>query len=225
MSIPDRWSHMTTRALLGAAIALAIPASALAAGAPEASFVPPALQVEKRATADLNGDRVPDVVLGLVGRTADATGYQTSTTEPAPRPRRLLVLAGVKGGGFARLAVGAKVLPCTRCGGAFWGTLEVPVSVRIDRSAGDILVAQQFGSRELTSQILRFDVDARKVVLISARATTTDRLTGVVTTAVYDHRARTKTVTTRAPGKKATVKVTAIGGPVPLARVDYSRIV
>lgn len=216
---------MTKRALLGTAIALAVPVAALAAGAPESSFVPSALQVEKRATADLNGDGVSDVVLGLIGRTADATGYQTTTTEAPERPRRLMVLGGVKGGGYTRLAVGAKVLLCTRCGGAFWGTLEVPVSVKIDRAAKDIVISQQFGSRQLTSQTMRFDVTGRKVLLVRALARTTDRATGAVTTSVYDYRAKTKTVTTTGPGKKRTVTVRALGGPVPLAKVDYATII
>lgn len=159
---------------IAAAVALGA-GTASAAGPPEAAFVPAGFQVETRIRADIGGDRTADRVLVLVRRAPAAS----PAGDPPPRARRLVLLKARSDGGFVRIGEGRRVLLCTRCGGAFFGALETPVTATVRRRV--VIVEQESGSRELTFE--RFRVRAEGTVgtrLIGVDVRRTDRLTGVV---------------------------------------------
>lgn len=150
-------------------------AQAASAGPPEGSFVPAGFEVEKRIRADIGGDRTADRVLVLVRRAPAGA----PAGDPPPLARRLVMLKARTDGGFVQIGEGRRVLLCTRCGGAFFGALETPVSVEVRRRV--VVVEQESGSRELTFQ--RFRVRAEGALgtrLIGVDVRRTDRLTGVV---------------------------------------------
>ncbi len=83
-----------------------------------------------------------------------------------------------KDGKLTRVGVADKLLQCTRCGGAFYGVVESPANVKIEK--GVIVVEQDHGSRDLTDTTYRFryDPETQRFVLIGFDFADVDRLTG-----------------------------------------------
>lgn len=135
------------------------------------AFVPPGWTIEARVGGDLDRDAIDDVVLTLVEDlpAEDAGGIATD------RRRALLVLLS-RNGDFVRVGSNNHLLPCTRCGGAFYGMAETPVEVAIER--GVIIVRQDFGARDMTAETHRFRYDpaVRRFLLIGYDVYTLDRL-------------------------------------------------
>jgi hypothetical protein len=167
-----------------------VPAQGSAAG----DFVPVGWLLEGQASGDLNGDGVPDLALKLIQqKPAGAKG-----DEPLERQRALIVLFKGGDGTLRSAAVADKVLQCTSCGGAFYGVVEAPAEVRIER--GVIVVNQEFGSRDVTEHTYRFRYEPAeaKFILIGFDSTSRDRLTAEVTlesTNFLTGRKITKTIT------------------------------
>ncbi len=137
-------------------------------------FVPRGWKIEKRLEADLNGDSLPDFTLELVENKPE----KDQSGDPTERFRALVIVLRNQDGQFTRAGVAAKLLQCTRCGGAFYGVVESPANVKIEK--GVIVVQQDHGSRDLTNTTYRFryDADSQRFVLIGFDFADADRLTG-----------------------------------------------
>lgn len=177
-------------------------------GRAAADFVPAGWDVEGQAAGDLNGDGIADLALKLIQqKPADA-----KEGDIIERYRALVVLFRSADGTLRTAGVADKVLQCTSCGGAFYGVVEAPAEVKIER--GVIVVSQDFGSREVTEHTYRFryDAAAARFHLIGFDSTTRDRLTASVTQESTNFLTGKKITTVTTPPKTArgrdTVKTT-----------------
>jgi hypothetical protein len=140
-------------------------------------FIPAGWKVEEQLSADLDGDGVTDYVLKLI----EDKPAKTADDAVNDRARSLVVLLADTGGKLARAAVADKLLQCTQCGGAFYGSVETPAEVTIDPK-GVIVVAQDHGSNEVSNSTFRFRYDAssKRFVLIGFDYADRDRATAKV---------------------------------------------
>jgi hypothetical protein len=137
-------------------------------------FVPPGWALEEQMSGDLNKDSLVDVALKLI-----EDKPVKDTENPENRRRVLVILFKSKDGKLSRVAVTDKLLQCTRCGGAFYGIMDAPANVRIEKGA--LIVSQDHGSRNVIESTFRFryDITAKRFVLIGLDINDRDRLTGV----------------------------------------------
>jgi hypothetical protein len=136
-----------------------------------AADLPKGWRIEERLTADLNQDGKPDEILKLVEDKPD----KDAQGDPTERERALQVnLAG------GRSSTGYHALICTRCGGAFFGMMETPANLRVDKRV--LIVEQEAGAREITRWLLRFWHENGRIRLIGADIAELDRATGRETT-------------------------------------------
>src|ERR1051325_115037 len=140
------------------------------ANAPQ-KFSPLGWKIEEQITGDLNGDSVPDYALKLV----EAKAEKDAEGDPTERGRALVVALAAKDGQLTRAGVADNLLQCTRCGGAFYGVVETPVDVTIEK--GVLVVHQYHSSRELTNPTYRFRYEPAtgKFVLIGFDLANADR--------------------------------------------------
>ena len=167
-------------------------------------FVPPGWKVEEQVTGDLNGDSLPDFALKLVeDKPAKKDGVATD------RERALIIVVNDKSGKLARAAVTDKLLQCTLCGGAFYGVVDAPASVQIQK--GILVVDQDHGSRDVTRLTYRFryEPETKKFLLIGFDLADNDRATGMVVTESTNYLTGVRIVT-RGKGKKVTTSRTQI---------------
>ena len=137
-------------------------------------FVPAGWTVEAEVGGDLNRDSISDFAVVLVEQMpADA-----DKENPPERQRALLILLKTTDGKFSRAGLATKLLLCTRCGGAFYGIVETPVTIGITN--GVLIVKQEFGSRELTQETYRFryEEESGRFLWIGADLRGYDRMTG-----------------------------------------------
>ncbi len=141
-------------------------------------FVPPGWLIEAQTEGDLNRDSIPDLAVTLVEKMPADADKSISTGGPPERGRALLILFNTPDGRLSRAALAEKVLLCTRCGGAFFGGVETPSNVEINN--GGIVIKQEYGSREVTQETLRFryDPEPKRFVFIGVDVKSYDRLTG-----------------------------------------------
>ena len=170
-----------------------------------AQFAPAGWKVEEHVTGDLNGDSLPDYALKLVEDRAE----KNSEGDPTERGRALVIALATKDGKLKRAGVAENLLQCTRCGGAFYGVVEAPANVSIDK--GVVVVEQDHGSRDVTDMTYRFRYDpaSQRFVLIGFDLSDVDRLTasGVTESTNYLTGVR---VTTRGKGNRDTKTRTVI---------------
>lgn len=142
------------------------------------NFVPAGWKIEEQVVGDLNGDTEPDYALKLV-EDKPAKDKDDIATE---RQRALVIILRDKDGKFERAAVTDSLLQCTRCGGAFYGVVESPADVKIEK--GVLIVEQEHGSRELSNLTYRFryEPQTQRFALIGFDYRTVDRLTTDVIT-------------------------------------------
>jgi hypothetical protein len=161
------------------------------------SFVPPGWTIEAKVLGDLNGDALPDFALKLVEDkpAADKDGA------PTERQRALMLVIANKNGKLSRAAVTDTLLECTRCGGAFYGVVETPTEVKIEK--GVLIVNQDHGSRELTNTTFRFRYEraSGKFALIGFDISSADRLTGGMVSESTNYLTGVR-VTTRGKGNR-----------------------
>ena len=138
-------------------------------------FAPTGWKIEQQVTGDLNGDGLSDHALTLV----EAKPDKNSEGDPTERGRALVIVLA-RDGKLGRAGVADKLLQCTRCGGAFYGVVETPVEVTIEK--GVVVVQQDHGSRNLTNTTYRFrhDPAGKQFVLIGFDYADADRLTAKV---------------------------------------------
>lgn len=140
-------------------------------------FVPSGWKIEEQVTGDLNGDAIPDYALKLV----EAKPEKDAEGDPTERGRALVIALATKDGRLTRAGVADSLLQCTRCGGAFYGVVETPVEVKIEK--GVIVVQQDHGSREVTNTTYRFRYEPAtgKFLLVGFDLSNADRATAEVT--------------------------------------------
>ena len=162
-------------------------------------FAPAGWKIEAQATGDLNGDSLPDYAIKLV----EDKPEKNSEGDPTERGRALVIALSTKDGKLERAGVADKLLQCTRCGGAFYGVVEAPANVSIEK--GVVVVEQDHGSRDLTDTTYRFRYDpaTQRFVLIGFDFSDVDRLTasGVTESTNYLTGIR---ITTRGKGNRDT---------------------
>lgn len=144
-----------------------------AVGTDVKDFVPSGWKIEEQVTGDLNGDSQPDYALKLV-EDKPAKDKDDAATE---RQRALIIVLRGKDGKLSRAAVTDTLLQCTSCGGAFYGVVEAPANVKIEK--GVLVVEQDHGSREIGDETFRFryEPEAGRFALIGFDYAYHDRLT------------------------------------------------
>jgi hypothetical protein len=191
-------------------------------GSSPADFVPEGWVLEGTASGLLDADDRADVAIWMVQKRPPAV----SEDERSERQRALMILLR-KPDGLVRVGLGTKLLQCTACGGAFYGVMDAPVEVKIENR--ELVVSQDAGSRDVTSQEFRFRWDAAIDGFVLARETTgtRDRVEGTysetqitwsgtkrIEKELYEGRA----------GKSRTVNTkTSIAQPIRLEEVDYEQ--
>ena len=145
------------------------------ADAPE-KFTTSGWKIEEKVTGDLNGDGVSDYALKLV----EAKAEKDEDGDPTERGRALVIALAAKDGHLTRAGVADSLLQCTRCGGAFYGIVETPTNVTIEK--GVLVVQQDHGSREVTNTTYRFRYEPAtgRFLLIGFELANTDRATAQV---------------------------------------------
>jgi hypothetical protein len=145
------------------------------ASSPE-KFAPSGWKIEEQVIGDLNGDGISDYALKLV----EAKPEKNADGDPTERGRALVIALATKDGQLARAAVADRLLQCTRCGGAFYGVVETPTEVTIEK--GVVVVQQDHGSREVTNTTYRFRYEPAtgKFLLIGFDLANADRATAQV---------------------------------------------
>jgi hypothetical protein len=140
-------------------------------------FAPSGWKIEEQSSGDLNADGVADYALKLV----EAKPEKDAEGEPTERGRALVIALAAKDGGLARAGVADNLLQCTRCGGAFYGVVETPTEVTIEK--GVLVVQQDHGSREVTNTTYRFRYEPAtgRFLLIGFDLANADRATAQVT--------------------------------------------
>lgn len=168
-------------------------------------FAPSGWKIEAQASADLNGDSLLDYVLKLVEDKAE----KNSEGYPTERGRALVIVLGTSDSKLRRAGVADALLQCTRCGGAFYGVVESPAEVTIEK--GVVVVEQEHGSRELTNTTYRFrhDPSSGRFQLIGFDYASADRLTASVVTESTNYLSAVR-VTTRPRGKRDVTTKTSI---------------
>jgi hypothetical protein len=182
-------------------------------------IAPSGWKLEEQVTGDLNGDGLADYALKLV-EDKPAKDKDDVATE---RARALVIVLQGKDGKLARAAVADKLLQCTRCGGAFYGIVESPAGVKIEK--GVIVVEQDHGSRDLTNTTYRFryDPDTQKFVLIGFDYADSDRMTAQVVTESTNYLTGVRKVS-REKGKRTLTSSTQIPKKkIFLDDVDYEK--
>lgn len=202
--------------LAAPAVALSLAATgAVAQGPAVSAFVPAGFEVERRIDAQIGGNARPDVAMVLV-RTATA-----AAPADAPLARRLVVLKARSDGGYVQIGEGRRVLLCTRCGGAFFGVVKTPVTLRVTRKI--VIAEQESGSRVVTFQRFRFrSQGAVGTRLIGVDVRNTDRATGRVVTKSTNLLTGRRIVTITEPGAPRTVRRSRVSTR-PVAMEDVVR--
>jgi hypothetical protein len=162
-----------------------------------AQFAPAGWKIEEQVAGDLNGDSVPDYALKLV----EAKPEKNSEGDPTERGRALVLALATTDGKLKLAGVADSLLQCTRCGGAFYGVVESPANVKIEK--GVVIVEQDHGSREVTDTTYRFRFDSTsgRFVLIGFDLTNVDRATASVVTESINYLTGVRVVT-RGKGDK-----------------------
>ncbi|MFN2577240.1 MAG: hypothetical protein ABR607_06065 [Pyrinomonadaceae bacterium] len=124
-----------------------------ATGTDTRNFIPTGWKLEEQLSADLDGDGTSDYVLKLI----EKKPAKNSEDVINDRARALVVLLQRADGTLWRAAIADKLLQCTGCGGAFYGFVEAPANVKIEKNV--IVVEQDHGSREVADVTFRFRYD------------------------------------------------------------------
>lgn len=156
-----------------------------------ASFVPAGWKIEEQVTGDLNGDSLPDFVIKLV----EDKPAKDADDMPTERGRALVIALAEKDGSLKRAGVADKLLQCTRCGGAFYGVVETPAGVSIEK--GVVVVEQDHGSRNLTNTTykFRFEPATQRFRLIGFELADADRLTAQVVSESSNYLTNSRVIT------------------------------
>lgn len=163
-------------------------------------FVPKGWKIEEQIKGDVNADGISDVLLKLIEDKPE------KEDEFVDRNRVLVIAVADGKGGFRNAAVADELLQCTGCGGAFYGAVDAPANVSIEK--GVIVVSQDHGSRwvsEVTFKF-RYDEQPEMFILIGFDYSTRDRAEGSAVSESINYLTG-KRIATNAKGKKTTTTV------------------
>ena len=134
-------------------------------------FVPKGWKIEEQLKSDFDADGRPDYVLKLI----EDKPAKDKDDNPIDRARALVIVMQNENGGYRRAAVADKLLQCTQCGGAFYGVVEAPANITIEK--GVIVVEQDHGSRWVSDMTFRFryEPETQKFLLIGFDYINNDR--------------------------------------------------
>ncbi len=190
-----------------------IPTSATTA----AGFAPPGWIAEKKVRGDLNSDGDRDLAIVLIQDPKAGAAYGINDGS-----RALVLALRQADGSLRRSGVAPLVLGCRECGGAFWGPSGMPVNVSL--SGGNVVVRQEFGSRELTATVhrIRWNTTRKKFRLVGLDTTVFDRVTGASTEVSTNHLTG-RQVTTKKRGSKLLSRTTRVVkvAPRPIAGLKF----
>lgn len=163
-------------------------------------FVPKGWKIEEQVKGDVNADGVSDVLVKLI------EDKPKKEDEFVDRNRVLLIALAEGKGGFRNAAIADKLLQCTGCGGAFYGVVDAPANVTIEK--GVIVVSQDHGSRWVSeiSFRFRFDEQPQMFILIGFDYSTRDRAEASVVSESINYLTG-KRIATNSKGKKTTTTV------------------
>lgn len=163
-------------------------------------FVPTGWKIEEQIKGDVNADGVSDVLVKLI------EDKPKKEDEFVDRSRVLVIAVADGKGGFRNAAIADKLLQCTGCGGAFYGVMDAPANVSIEK--GVIVVSQDHGSRWVSeiSFRFRFDEQPQMFILIGFDYSTRDRAEASVVSESINYLTG-KRIATNSKGKKTTTTV------------------
>jgi hypothetical protein len=182
-------------------------------------FVPAGWKIEEQLSGDLNGDGAPDYALKLI-EDKPAKDKDDNTTQ---RYRAVVIVLKNADGKLTRAGVADKLLQCTQCGGAFYGVVEAPANVKIEK--GVIVVDQDHGSRDLanTTYRFRYDPETQRFVLIGFDYADADRATGTVNSESTNYLTGARIVMKGKGKRDATTRSQIPKKKVFLEDVDYEK--
>ncbi len=165
-----------------------------------AGFVPSGWKIEEQVKGDVNADGREDILLKLV------EDKPVKQDESVDRSRALVVVVRTADGGWRNAAVADKLLQCTGCGGAFYGVVDAPANVSIEK--GVIVISQDHGSRWVSeiSFKFRYDEQPDMFILIGFDYSTRDRAEGSVVSESINYLTG-KRIATDSKGRKTTTTV------------------
>lgn len=181
-------------------------------------FAPAGWVVEEEVKGDVTGDGVGDIVIKLI------EDKEKKEDEMVDRNRVLVIAEGDGKGGFTKLSVADKLLQCTSCGGAFYGMMDAPANVTIEK--GVIIINQDHGSRWVTDTTMRFRFDQQPnmFILIGYDYASRDRAEGSVSSESTNYLTG-KRITETGKGKRATKKTTTVEKMrYSIEEVDYQQM-
>ncbi|MEQ1643637.1 MAG: hypothetical protein ABL959_09365 [Pyrinomonadaceae bacterium] len=163
-------------------------------------FVPKGWKIEEQIKGDVNADGVSDVLVKLI------EDKPKKEDEFVDRSRVLVIAVADGKGGFRNAAIADKLLQCTGCGGAFYGVMDAPANVSIEK--GVIVVSQDHGSRWVSeiSFRFRFDEQPQMFILIGFDYSTRDRAEASVVSESINYLTG-KRIATNSKGKMTTTTV------------------
>jgi hypothetical protein len=129
------------------------------------------------------------------------------------------VLRSRASGSYSPAGEGRRILLCSSCGGAFFGTLDAPV--KLSSKDGTLVIKQSFGSRTVTEQTFRLALRQGRAQLIGYDELDRDRATGAWTSTSTNLLTRVRFTERRRRGRKVVRKTSSVDvKPIALSRVD-----
>lgn len=172
------------------------------AGKKVEEFVPKGWVVEDEIKGDVTADGKEDILLKLI------EDKPKKEDEMVDRNRVLVVLIR-NDSGFQLGAVADRLLQCTACGGAFYGVMDAPADVTIEK--GVIVAGEESGSRWVsnTTSKFRYDAASGKFLLIGFDYSSRDRAAGGFSSESTNY-ITSKRITEVEKGKRVTKKPSVI---------------
>lgn len=191
-------------------------------GAKTTDFIPAGWSLEEQIKDDLNADGTPDFLMKLM----EDKPANLKEDEFYEKDRALLIILRDEEGKLTLGAVGARVLQCGTCGGAFYGVVEAPASVEVGNT-GTIVISRESGSNTVSESTMtfRWNAAARKFQLIGYDYSYRDRTNGDYSVESINYSTGDRIVK-EGKGKKETSKKTKVATKTKmyLDDVDYVKL-
>jgi hypothetical protein len=174
-----------------------------ATGRKASDFAPKGWRVEDEILEDVTDDRIKDLIIKLI------EDKPSSDDIPVDRNRILVIAIGTGEGNFEKAAANDRLLQCTTCGGAFYGMLDAPADVSVEK--GVIVISQESGSRRVSNSTYRFRYDQQPAmfILIGFDYAVRDRADGSVATESTNYLTGRR-ISEKGKGRRTAKKTTAV---------------